>query len=194
MSKTERELLKEKADLLGVEYAGNISTDKLRALVNEANGEPVEEVVAEEEKVVDTKAPKEVKPRKLTDDEAVQFAIAKQRKDMMKLKRVIISCNDPQMKDWDTTPYLSISNSILTLPKMVVPLNVEWHIPMAYYDMLKGQKCWISVKGRDEKGRAITKRKQIARYNIQDLPDLTQEELDELKKAQITRDGVAKAE
>ena len=31
--KTERDLLKEKADLLGIEYAGNISTDKLRELV-----------------------------------------------------------------------------------------------------------------------------------------------------------------
>ena len=38
---TDRELLKQKADLLGLTYASNISTDKLRDLINQAN-EPVE--------------------------------------------------------------------------------------------------------------------------------------------------------
>ena len=42
IEKTERDLLKEKADLLGIEYAGNISTEKLRELVNKAN-EPLED-------------------------------------------------------------------------------------------------------------------------------------------------------
>ena len=175
---TPRELLKEKADLLGVEYKSNVTDAKLLELI-EAKMKP-----AKEEK-------KEVKPKaERTDEEIVQDAIATQRKQMTKLRRCIISCNDPQMKEYESTPFLSISNSIITLPKMVIPFNVEWHVPQAYYDMLKTQTCGIAVKGKDAKGRTVTTRKEIKKYNIQDLPDLTTEELQDLKTMQIMRDGV----
>jgi hypothetical protein len=174
---TPRELLKEKADLLGVEYKSNVTDAKLLELI-EAKMKPVKaEVVVEK-----------------SEEEKIQETIAESRTKLMKLRRVILTCNDPQMKEWDTTPILSVSNSIITLPKIAIPLNVEWHIPQGYYDLLKSQRCGIDVKGKDGKGRTITVRKEIAKYNIQDLPDLTIEELAELKQMQIARDGVAKAE
>jgi hypothetical protein len=174
---TPRELLKAKADLLGVEYKSNVTDAKLLELI-EASMKPVKaEVVVEK-----------------SEEEKVQDTIAKMRMKLMKLRRVVLSCNDPQMKEWETTPILSVSNSIITLPKVAIPLNVEWHIPQGYYDLLKGQKCGIDVKGKDGKGRTITVRKEISKYNIQDLPDLTIEEIAELKQMQISRDGVAKAE
>lgn len=167
---TPRELLKQKADLLGIEYKPNTPDAKLIEMIN-AKVQPVKE---------------ELK----TDDEVVSETIETQQKELMKLRRVIVSCMDPNMKDWDTTPFLSFSNSIITLPTIVVPLNVEWHIPQAYYDLLKDQKCYVSVKSKDAKGRPITTRKEINKYTIQDLPPLTEQELQELKQAQIMRDGI----
>lgn len=175
---TPRELLKEKADLLGVEYKPNISDAKLLELI-EDKMKPTS---------VEVEKPKAKAER--TDEEVVQDTIAEQRKAMTKLRRVIISCNDPQMKEYESTPFYSISNSVITLPKITVPLNVEWHIPQAYYDLLKDMTCGIPVKGKDGKGRTVTVRKEIKKYNIQDLPDLTPEELQELKQMQIMRDGV----
>lgn len=156
--KTERDLLKEKADLLGITYAGNISTEKLRDLVNKAN-DP---------------------------DEAVNDF----RLEMTKRVRVLITCNDPMMKDYDMTPYYSFSNSALTLPAITVPLGVEWHILHAYVLMLQDMECKIPVKSKDSKGRVITIRRTIKKYNVNILPPLTEKELEELKQAQIMRDGL----
>ena len=178
---TPRELLKEKADLLGVEYKSNVTDKKLQELI-EAKMKPKKD-----------EPKQEVVEAAKTEDELVSDAMAKQRKELSKLRRVIVSCNDPQMKDWESTPFYSFSNSIVTLPKVTVPFNVEWHIPQAYYDMMKEMTCGIATKGKDLKGRTVTVRKEIKKYNIQDLPDLTGEEIQELKQAQAMRDGVAKA-
>jgi len=174
---TPRELLKEKADLLGVEYKSNVTDAKLLELI-EASIKPTKEVVKVEK----------------TEEQKIQEVTATQHRNLMKLKRVIITCNDPQMKEWDTTPFMSVSNSLISLPRIAIPLNVEWHIPKAYYDLLKSQRCGIDVKSKDMKGRTVTVRKEIAKYNIQDLPDLSIDEIAELKQMQISRDGVAKAE
>ena len=158
IEKTERDLLKEKADLLGIEYAGNISTEKLRELVNKAN-EPVDDLV-------------------------------KIRLELTNKVRVLITCNDPLMKEYDTTPYYSFSNSAITLPSITIPLGVEWHIPNAYVGMLQAMECKLPVKSKDEKGRPITVRRTIKKYNVNVLPPLTAKELEELKQAQIMRDGI----
>ena len=172
--KTERDLLKEKADLLGIEYAGNISTDKLRELVNKAN-EPLEDK-------------KEDKASR-TSNEPVDDLV-KTRLELTKKIRVLVTCNDPLMKDYDTTPYYSFSNSAITLPSITVPLGVEWHIPNAYVGMLQAMECKLPVKAKDEKGRPITVRRTIKKYNVNVLPPLTVKELEELKQAQIMRDGL----
>ena len=160
--------LKVKADLLGVKYSQNIGYDTLKAKVDAVL------VPTKEEPVALSK-----------EDEALAI-----RRNMTKLVRCIISSNDPGMREWDMTPYYSISNAIITLPRQTFPLNVEWHVPQAYVDMMSEMSCGIPVKTKDEKGRAITIRKSIKKYNINILPPLTEEELESLKAAQIMRDGL----
>ena len=171
---TERELLKQKADLLGLTYASNISTDKLRDLINQAN-EPVE--VKQDTSVN--------KSGSNVEDEAMAL-----RLELTKKIRVMITCNDPLMKDWDMTPYYSFSNSTITLDSITIPLGVEWHIPNAYVGMLQAMECKIPVKTKDEKGRPITTRRTVKKYNVNILPPLTAEELEALKMAQVMRDGL----
>ena len=174
IEKTERDLLKEKADLLGIGYAGNISTEKLRELVNKAN-EPLE----------DKKEDKASNTNNEPVDDLVKIRLALTNK-----VRVLITCNDPLMKEYDTTPYYSFSNSAITLPSITIPLGVEWHIPNAYVGMLQAMECKLPVKSKDEKGRPITIRRTIKKYNVNVLPPLTAKELEELKQAQIMRDGI----
>lgn len=183
--KEEREAIKQKADLLGVEYKNNTPTEKIRELVNEKI-KSSEAAKSDESKVEEVK--------RMSKEEEHNLKVQAQRREGMKLRRVIITCNDPDMKDYTTTPYMSISNRYITYPTVTAPLNVEWHVPQVYYDFLKAQEMKIAVNGKDAKGRKITTRKTIKRYNIQDLPDLTTKEIKELAAAQLARDGVAKAE
>jgi len=169
---TPRELLKDKADLLGIVYRPNITDDKLRALIAAKVSPSVPETV-------DKSA-----------EEKVAFAAANARIGMMAPKRVIVTAMDPDMKDYTSTPFYSISNSLLSLPKVSVPLGVEWTIPTAYYNMLKGMKVAIPAQGKDVKGRKITTRREINKYAITDLDLLTAEEIESLKQAQIMRDGI----
>lgn len=174
MSKTERELLKEEADSLGLQYPGNIATAALQALVDRTKSGEDEVIELDEDK------------EGATAEDPIQAARAK----LTALVRCMVTCNDPAMKDWDMTPYYSFSNSILDLPKITVPLNVEWHIPRAYFDWMASMECKISVKGKDEKNRPITVRKTIAKYSMNELPPLTPKELAELRQAQAMRDGI----
>lgn len=162
--------LKQKADLLGIKYNQNISYAKLLEKVQDVTAEPE----TEEE------------PKELTEGE-IRMAL---QDEMMALDRCIITCNDPGMKDWDMTPYYSVSNSLVTVPSQTIPLNVEWHVPRALLNLIKSMDCFISVKSKDEKGRTITTRKAIKKYNIQNLPPLTAEEIETLKAAQVMRDGL----
>ena len=159
--------LKYQADILGIKYSQNIGYETLKA-----------KVTAEKEKGA------------ITEPVVAVDKIQAQRLEMTKLIRCIVSSNDPAMREWDMTPYYSVSNSIVTLPKQTFPLNVEWHIPQAYLDFMEEMNCGIPVKSKDEKGRTITTRKSIKKYNIQKLPPLTEEELASLKAAQIMRDGL----
>lgn len=182
----EREILKNEADLLGISYQSNISTVKLAALIAESKTDVVEEV---EEPVAEVKVKTEVSTKPVVKTRA-EMDPHELRRDLTRLIRCVVSCNDPAMKEWDMTPYYSLSNSKIKLPRITVPLNVEWHIPLAYVELMKNMICYIPVKSKDEKGRKITIRKEIKKYNIQELPPLTEKELAELKQAQLMRDGI----
>ncbi len=162
--------LKSQADLLGITYSPNIKYETLKA------------------KVVASKTP--VEDELKATNAVVVDAIQAQRLEMTKLIRCIISSNDPAMREHDTTPFYSVSNSLITLPKRTFPLNVEWHVPQAFINFMGEMKCGIPTKTKDEKGRTITTRKSIKKYNINILPPLTEEELASLKAAQIMRDGL----
>ena len=169
--KSEEDILRQRAIMMDITIPSDADLDKIRELVNGKlkKGEP--------------------KKAKVEQDETNK-ALSEQRKKLMKLVRCIITCNDPGMKSWETTPIMSISNGILTLPKFVAPLNTEYHVPQAYFNLMKEQTCGIAVPGRDAKNRKITTRKTIKKYNLLVLDDLTPDEIADLKQAQIARDGL----
>lgn len=171
--------LKATATTLGITYSPNIKAETLQAKID-AILKTVTEVQSKQQDEPVNKTPEE-----LEDEKRVQLS-----NEMLKLVRCIVTCNDTTMVDWDMTPYYSISNSLITVPSQTIPLNVEWHIPTALFDMMSAMTCYVSTKSKDDKGRTITVRKEIKKYNLQVLPPLTEEELNDLKQAQIMRDGL----
>ena len=177
MASKEREELLAKAELVGLvkgeDFKPNVSDDKLIELIDvKMNGG----------ETTSTK-------KELTAEEKEANIIAVQRKEWLKLRRVMVSCNDKNMKDYTTSPIYSISNSIVNMPKLTVPFNVETHVPQAFYELLKGKITYIDVKGTDSKGRPVTRKKPMPMYNVQDLPDLTPDELKKLQQEQAMRKG-----
>lgn len=100
---------------------------------------------------------------------------SKQDKDLhpaKRLKRVIITCNDPQKAD-QTGDIISVSNSEVGNLRFYFHFNKPWHVPQIILDTIKESKLFLHSSRKD--GREIVTR-EVPRYNIQELPALTDKE------------------
>lgn len=119
----ERTALLEVANDLGLEFHSNIPTEKLKAIVAEAKGEPapVEEAVPASPaiKELDSEGPKP----KLSKYAAKRRKVAAAKKAAMKTRIVTITNKDNRENDIMTTAYFSFENQHFGLSK-VVPLDI----------------------------------------------------------------------
>ena len=186
----------EKADELGLEYKKNISNDALSELIEGAN-EPVE---VETEEEVDTEAAiKEVADKLAKEQKAMVDAVAAQkaeekkpakatignvkaqaRKEAMKLVRCIVTPMDKDKAELNGE-IISCGNSMTGMIKKYIPFGKEWHIPTVIVDTLKDKKM-LSTRDRKTPKGTIKENIELPQYNVQILPDLTQEELNRLIK------------
>jgi hypothetical protein len=164
--------LKQRADLLGVSYHPSIGVDKLREKVNAAvTGENLKEEEKAEAAVVvqETEAAKRLRLR----NEAA------------KLVRIRLTCMNPNKKEWDGE-IITAGNAGVGTYKKFIPFNAEegWHVPHIIYQQLLHRECQIFVTVKDARGNKIRKGKMIREFAIEVLPQLTQEELDDLARQQ----------
>jgi hypothetical protein len=192
----DRKEMMEKADELGLEYKKNISNDALSELIEGAEG--TTEVETEEE--VDTEAAiKEVADKLAKEQKAMVDAVAAQkveekkptkatlgnvkaqaRKEAMKLVRCIVTPMDKDKAELNGE-IISCGNSMTGMIKKYIPFGKEWHIPTVIVDTLKDKKM-LSTRDRKTPKGTIKENIELPQYNVQMLPDLTQEELDRLVK------------
>lgn len=170
---TELESLKSRAKQMGLKFHPNIGLEKIKALVNSEL--PTEEVIS-------------VDPTKET---RVQ-RIVRLRKDAHKLVRVMISCNNPDKKEYEGEQFTAGNGAIGSVTKYVPFNNDEgWHVPQIVLNMIRERKCqvfsWTTVNGRK-----VKKGKQIKEFNITILDPLTLEELDDLKERQAIAQTIDK--
>ncbi len=173
--------LKARADKIGVKYHPNISADKLRERVNaKLKGE---QVVEDEEEV--PAAPAEEKK------ETLGQMRKRLKKEATRLVRCRITCMNPNKREWPGE-YISFSNKYVPTIKRYVPFNLEdpWHVEEAILKQLQARKCQIFVPTVDERGNRGRKGKQIKEFAIEILPQLTQEELDELARRQALGNNI----
>lgn len=97
--------------------------------------------------------------------------LSKQEKELhpaKRLKRVLITCNDPQKAD-QTGDIISVSNGIVGNIRFYFHFNKPWHVPEIVLETLKEQKLFLHSSRKD--GMEIVTR-EVPRYNIQELPPL----------------------
>lgn len=173
----ERDSLKSRATMLGIDFKANIPTDKLRELVNDK----LNSAVAPVDKAIPGQAQKE---------ETVAARNARLRKEASRLVRVRVSCMNPAKKEWEGEIF-TVSNSAIGTFKKFVPFDNEegWHIPEVIYKMILGRKCQIFTTTKNSRGQKIRQGKLIKEFAVEVLPDLTPRELEQLARKQAMAKG-----
>ena len=178
----ELDVLKERADQLGISYHPNIGVDKLREKVN-AVLEGKNENVSEEETVTETKS---------TTKSAAQLR-AEATDDAMKLVRIRLTCMDPSKADYHGE-IITVGNDVVGNVKVFVPYREEfyengYHVPNIIYKFLRDRE-YASVKTiKGPKGD--TQQTFLAKaYSIEVLPQLTEAELEALKAQQAASKSI----
>lgn len=165
-NKTELELLKERADSLGVEYKSNVSAKTLTKLIREFE---------EQEEQDDG----------LTDNERIKRTLD----EATKLVRVIITPMDSTKRDYQGDVF-SAGNAVVPTMTKYIPFGVEWHVPQIILNTIKEKVMNKFIAKKDERGREYREYQEAKAYSIQELPPLTKEELEELAKSQEMRQAI----
>lgn len=175
----ELELLRAKADKLGIKYSGNTGVDTLRSKINAAMGEdesPKEEVIDEARALRIAKAKKRVEAKK----------------DAEKLIRIKLTCMNPAKKDWPGE-VITVSNKLVGTQKKFIPFTMDddgYHVPNMMYKALLARKFQQFYTEKLPNGQTTRKGRLVKEFNIAILPALTKQEIKELADAQAQAGGV----
>ncbi len=133
-----------------------------------------------EEEIVEVK---ETKKPKLTRSQKRK----KQFNEMHAFKRVIVTSNDDsQTKINNQVNYVTWGNRLLGHQTDRVIFGKPWHVREGALRNLRETTLYKSIQ--DEEGNTVRTEK-IPKYNIQDLTNLSQKEIDDIGKRQIIRDS-----
>lgn len=162
----EFQLLKERADMLGIKYSGNIGLETLRAKVNE--------------KLEASNIKKEAKDAKVALRKKIQD-------EELKLVRIRLTLMNPAKKAWRGEIFTT-ANSIIGTVKKFVPYNPKfytngYHVPYCIYKMLR-DKQFMNIVTEEHGAQTEVHTDLVKEFSIEVLPDLTKEELQDLAVAQ----------
>ena len=111
-------------------------------------------------------------------------------KKAMKLKRVQITCNNQNKRNW-TGEIFTVQNGSLGAPiRKFVQFNVPTHVPEILYNTIKERQLQIFYTEKASNGQKVTRSKLINEFSITDLPPITAAELDAIKKKQLAEASV----
>lgn len=166
--KDELTLLKERADMMGIKYHANIGVETLKERVNGQLTPKVKEPLA-------AKTPSQVRMEKV--------------KEANRLVRIRITCMDPNKKGWKGE-YFTCMNSVYGTIKKYVPYNVIWHVPVAILKQIKRKKRQEFYEVKGKYGLMIKRSRMVPMFAIEELPDLTHDELTELATQQAVNHSI----
>ena len=177
LTQDELTTLKARADMLGISYHPSIGVEKLKAKIEAKLSDAPEE----------TDEP-EVKPPVQAPGVAVETEGQKRqrlRKQASELVRIRVTCMNPAKREWEGE-IITAGNSAVGTFKKYIPFNADegWHVPRIIYNQLVERECQVFVTTKDGRGNSVRRGKSIKEFAIEVLPQLTQEELDELARRQ----------
>ena len=159
---SELEVLKQRADDMGIEYSPRIGVDALREKVNA--------------KLAST--PKN----------PASYQFNQIRQDALKLVRVRITNLNPSKKESEAE-YFSAGNRVIPTITRLVPFELDTHVEQFLLDQIKNRK-FVQVKTVTRDGKSYPERSLRNEFQVEVLPPLTQEELKDLAAEQAKRQSV----
>jgi len=185
---SELDLLKKRADQMGLKYHHKIGAVKLNKLIQEKMGqETVEETFPEEELSVANPTPTYAPnvPKRSPLKETKGQRKVRLRKESSKLVRIRVVCMNPAMKDYEGQMYTA-GNGVIGFFTKFIQFNTDegWHVPNILYKHMKERKCQVFHTVKGPRGNKIRKGKLINELSIEVLPPLTGKEMNELARKQ----------
>lgn len=166
----ELDVLKARADQLGIAYPKNVTLPTLKAKVNQAilGEDPVEET-------------NETKPKKTR---------AELKAEALKLVRIRLTCMNPHKREIEGEIF-TVGNSMVGMVSKYVPFDTEegWHVPQIILNAIQERQVMLLVSGKKAHGIESKTKKLVKEFNVEILPPLTQKELDELARRQALARG-----
>lgn len=167
----ELELLKQKADLLGIPYKGNIGVDSLRGKINaRMAGEATKEVSEDESQKTET-------------EQELRDRIYKEK---MKLVRCQITNLDPSKSDL-RGEILTVANRYLGTVRKFIPFGEQtdggFHVEQVLLDFMKSKR-FVQKRAKTVKGVKMIESRLVPEYAIVEMPPLSPEELKQLADRQ----------
>lgn len=160
MSQSERALLQERADKMGIKYSPNIGLETLKERIHEKLKEEEPEYGNELENA---------------------------RKECVKLIRVSVTSLDNSKVQLDGE-YFKVANGVCSVARYI-PFNTPWHIEKILYDTLKEKKVQ-QVKSAPKGSAITQKSVISPAYAIEVLDPLTDKELESLANSQKARKSI----
>ena len=184
---SEKDMLKQQARMMGIEFSNNIGVDALKAKIAEAMEKPAEpknqvNPLVEPEPEVEAEAPKKSLRQEIRDRE-------------LALVRVRITNLDPSKKD-RPGEILTVANKYIGTVRKYIPFGEQtdngYHVPRCLLTMLQNKRfCQITVKKDPENpGRELVLTRWVREFAIEELEPLTRDELKKLATAQMAAGSV----
>lgn len=158
---SELDILKQRADDMGIEYSPRIGVDALREKVN---------------------------AKLTTAPEVAESKFSAHRNEALKLVRVIITNLNPSKKEYEAE-YFRAGNSVIPTVSRLVPFEVETHVEQILLNHIKTRK-YAFVKTFRKDGKDVSERLLRNEFQVEVLPALTKEELENLATEQSKRQSV----
>ena len=195
--KTPLDLLKEEATAKGISFHPSIGLEKLQEKIEEFEEAEEAKALAAAAESAPKPAPEEVPVEAPVAAKPIKETETAKRKrlknEAMRMRRVRVVCMDPAKKDWEGEIF-SVGNKVIGTYRKMIPFNVEWHIPQILYNVIKAKKCQVfrTIKVKTAIGM-VDKRESVLinAFAIEDLPDLTEQELKALAQRQAMARGTS---
>lgn len=179
---TEIQMLRERADLMGVKYHPNIGIEKLKEKLAAKQGDktPDDLDVDDQNKLL-----QQVAGRSPDDVETPAMVRMRLRKKALELVRIRITCMNP-IKGNLKGVIPSVGNAQIGFVKKYIPFNAEqgWHVPRILLNQLM-EKKYVSHYEVKVGNKKIKRHKLLPEYSIEILPPLTIEEIKDLAHRQL---------
>lgn len=197
---SERDMLRSRAKLMGIEHSPNIGNEALRTKIQAKMDGVVESAADEtktdepEVKVADQTETKTETPAATTAPIAKPKSLRQSmRETELALVRLRITNLDPKKKDLPGEVFV-FANRILGNVKKYVPFGEKtdngYHVPYCIYKLMRDRE-FLSIKvSKNSQGQETVTSKYVREFALEILPQLTTKELATLAAAQAAAGGL----